>query len=387
MRTQSGRPALVLAAVLMAVAGLTACTPDGGPTPSPSPSTTTGAPSSPLAHRPARLPVAGHRDDVTGAVALRGPADARPGAGQRRARHHGQAVRYRHRDQLHARLPGRCSCGRKPASQRRRGVHRHQEQPCHPQPRSGRKDQVCTQQYGGPQTAADRHRRRGRPSGSGELHPAVTAVKSPPGAPQRTSWAHPAGRARPLHLQQEEWLPRQAAHQQRVRRYADPYLERRSAGRKHPVEDFLFTYYTQKPGQLLRWHPGAGVVLSGPEAAARTGWKYYRAADDAELAAAGLPAELTGRDCRRRRVPQGPPGGTAVRRDHPRGDRRAARPSSAASGCTSGPWSTGRTNSTSGMSTCSCAWAPNAPTRWWRKTGSGVRISTPSVSTHRTPFH
>ena len=45
MRTQSGRPALVLAAVLMAVAGLTACIPDGGPRPSPSPSTTTGAPS------------------------------------------------------------------------------------------------------------------------------------------------------------------------------------------------------------------------------------------------------------------------------------------------------------------------------------------------------
>jgi hypothetical protein len=44
MRTQSGRPALVLAAVLVAVAGLTACTPNG-PTPSPSPSTTTGPPS------------------------------------------------------------------------------------------------------------------------------------------------------------------------------------------------------------------------------------------------------------------------------------------------------------------------------------------------------
>lgn len=45
MRTQSGRPALVLAAVLMAVAGLTACTPNSGPSPSPSPSTTTGTPS------------------------------------------------------------------------------------------------------------------------------------------------------------------------------------------------------------------------------------------------------------------------------------------------------------------------------------------------------
>ena len=86
MRTQSGRPALVLAAVLMAVAGLAACTPNGGPTPSPSAGTTTG---SPLPHSPVRLPVAGHRDDVPGPVALRGPAAVRPGTGQRRARHHG----------------------------------------------------------------------------------------------------------------------------------------------------------------------------------------------------------------------------------------------------------------------------------------------------------
>ncbi|MDD1475806.1 3-methyladenine DNA glycosylase [Arthrobacter sp. H16F315] len=94
-------------------------------------------------------------------------------------------------------------------------------------------------------------------------------------------------------LSTDRWLPRQAAHHARVRRYADPYLARRSAGKKHPVEDFLFTYYTQKPGQLLRWHPGAGVVLSGPAAAERAGWKYYRAADDGELAAAGLPPGTT----------------------------------------------------------------------------------------------
>ncbi|MEJ1179472.1 MULTISPECIES: 3-methyladenine DNA glycosylase [unclassified Pseudarthrobacter] len=83
---------------------------------------------------------------------------------------------------------------------------------------------------------------------------------------------------------------REAAHVQRVRRYSDPYLARRSAGRKHPVEDFLFTYYTQKPGQLLRWHPGAGVVLAGEAAAHRSGWKHYRTLDDGELAAVGLPA-------------------------------------------------------------------------------------------------
>ena len=101
--------------------------------------------------------------------------------------------------------------------------------------------------------------------------------------------APPEGLSKLHCLTQGAWLERQAAYQVRVRRYADPYLARRSAGRKHPVEDFLFTYYTQKPGQLLRWHPGAGVVLSGPAAAERTDWKYYRTPDDGELAAAGLP--------------------------------------------------------------------------------------------------
>ncbi|MFC6043308.1 3-methyladenine DNA glycosylase [Nocardioides hankookensis] len=30
---------------------------------------------------------------------------------------------------------------------------------------------------------------------------------------------------------------------------------------KHPVHDFLFTYYAQRPAQLRRWHPGYGVRL------------------------------------------------------------------------------------------------------------------------------
>jgi hypothetical protein len=94
-------------------------------------------------------------------------------------------------------------------------------------------------------------------------------------------------------LPADSWKQHEADHQARVRRYADPYLARRSAGRKHPVEDFLFTYYTQKPGQLLRWHPGAGVVLTGAEAAARADWKYYRKLDDGDLAAAGLSAGTT----------------------------------------------------------------------------------------------
>lgn len=81
-------------------------------------------------------------------------------------------------------------------------------------------------------------------------------------------------------LAEADWQDRERRHRQRVTRFAEPYLDRRSRGAKHPVEDFLFTYYSQKPGRLLRWHPGAGVVLEGAEAAGRGGWKYYTAHDD-----------------------------------------------------------------------------------------------------------
>jgi hypothetical protein len=86
----------------------------------------------------------------------------------------------------------------------------------------------------------------------------------------------------------ERWQAREAEHQRRAARFTEPYLERRSAGRKHPVEDFLFTYYTEKPGRLLRWHPGAGVVLTGEAAAERTAWKYYRPLAEAERAEHGI---------------------------------------------------------------------------------------------------
>ncbi|ALE04401.1 3-methyladenine DNA glycosylase (plasmid) [Arthrobacter sp. ERGS1:01] len=92
-------------------------------------------------------------------------------------------------------------------------------------------------------------------------------------------------------LDRDAWQARAVAHAERVDRYAVPYLARRSAGQKHPVEDFLFTYYTQKPGQLRRWHPGAGVVLHGDDAAERLGWKFYRAATDAEREACGAPTQ------------------------------------------------------------------------------------------------
>lgn len=94
------------------------------------------------------------------------------------------------------------------------------------------------------------------------------------------------------HLAEEAWLPRAADHRERVTRFAAPFLERRSAGRKHPVEDFLFTYYTEKPGRLQRWYPGTGVVLHGNAATERLGWKHHRAeAEGVVFDAAAFVAE------------------------------------------------------------------------------------------------
>ncbi|MCW3842193.1 3-methyladenine DNA glycosylase [Micromonospora yasonensis] len=62
-------------------------------------------------------------------------------------------------------------------------------------------------------------------------------------------------------LDTADWQARRRAHEERVDAWLAPHLARRRSGVKHPVEDFLFTYYSHRPAQLRRWHPGAGVVL------------------------------------------------------------------------------------------------------------------------------
>lgn len=66
-------------------------------------------------------------------------------------------------------------------------------------------------------------------------------------------------------MSREEWTARAAAHRSRLAPYVEPHLARRGARVKHPVNDFLFTYYSYRPAQLLRWHPGYGVRLEDAE--------------------------------------------------------------------------------------------------------------------------
>jgi hypothetical protein len=66
-------------------------------------------------------------------------------------------------------------------------------------------------------------------------------------------------------LDEATWRARRAAHEARVDAWIEPHLTRRRLGQRHPVEDFLFTYYSYRPAQLRRWHPGANVVLVGSD--------------------------------------------------------------------------------------------------------------------------
>jgi hypothetical protein len=81
--------------------------------------------------------------------------------------------------------------------------------------------------------------------------------------------------APPLVLALEEWRPRESAHQARVDAMLAGHLDRAGRGEKHPVEDFLFTYYSLRPARLRRWHPGAGVALSGDGARERSAWREH----------------------------------------------------------------------------------------------------------------
>jgi hypothetical protein len=78
-------------------------------------------------------------------------------------------------------------------------------------------------------------------------------------------------------LARDEWQARAAAHRERVDVRVQPHLERRRRGEAHPVHDFLFDYYSQRPAALRRWHPGYGVtLLDAPEYADLKGYLVSR---------------------------------------------------------------------------------------------------------------
>ena len=64
-------------------------------------------------------------------------------------------------------------------------------------------------------------------------------------------------------LSQPVWRSMQRAFQCLVNERIGSALKGRSHGQLHPVSDFLFTYYSFRPGSLRRWSPGFGQHLAG----------------------------------------------------------------------------------------------------------------------------
>ncbi|WP_244857540.1 3-methyladenine DNA glycosylase [Agromyces archimandritae] len=80
-----------------------------------------------------------------------------------------------------------------------------------------------------------------------------------------------------LRLDAAEWRAREAAHTARADALTAGHRARAARGEKHPIEDFLFSYYSYAPSLLRRWHPGAGVELADAGAEPRAAWRWYAA--------------------------------------------------------------------------------------------------------------
>jgi hypothetical protein len=84
-------------------------------------------------------------------------------------------------------------------------------------------------------------------------------------------------------LTETHWQAAAQAHRDRVDALVGthPPRHRDEAGNDviHPVWGFLFTYYSFRPAQLRRWHPGFGFGLAGPAARRYLDYSGYTDSD------------------------------------------------------------------------------------------------------------
>lgn len=76
-------------------------------------------------------------------------------------------------------------------------------------------------------------------------------------------------------LAADEWRAREGAHAERADALTAGHRARRARGESHPIEDFLFTYYSYSPTLLRRWHAGPGVELADAAGTPRAEWRWY----------------------------------------------------------------------------------------------------------------
>jgi hypothetical protein len=87
---------------------------------------------------------------------------------------------------------------------------------------------------------------------------------------------------RPAALAAAQWLPLAEAHERRVDELTRGHRDRAGRRQPHPVEDFLFTYYSLRPARLRRWHAGFGQAVLGAAARDRLAWRWYAEVDAVE---------------------------------------------------------------------------------------------------------
>jgi hypothetical protein len=67
-------------------------------------------------------------------------------------------------------------------------------------------------------------------------------------------------------IPQEKWTLLEKSHIQRIKPWTTEFRDRRRRNIKHPVFDFLFSYYSFPLSYLERWNPGHLILLEGEDA-------------------------------------------------------------------------------------------------------------------------
>lgn len=76
-------------------------------------------------------------------------------------------------------------------------------------------------------------------------------------------------------MSREQWQPLAEEHAAQIDVWSEG--KRTRQGQRHPIDDFLWHYYSHRPTHLRRWHPGFGVALEQAEEHAT--WVHYATRD------------------------------------------------------------------------------------------------------------
>jgi hypothetical protein len=63
-----------------------------------------------------------------------------------------------------------------------------------------------------------------------------------------------------------QWQQERRVYLEQVTPFVERRRYRRSRGLKHPIEDFIWEYYSLRGSRLLKWQPGAGRILEAASA-------------------------------------------------------------------------------------------------------------------------